>query len=239
MIARRLAARPTPPSRKLPSESGPRCASVADIEARRSRSTAPRVEAIPQIPHTPPSLPPDGLADDAKRSEDDRPQVQRHGAVCDPLEVVRQLFGHRRLVAAAHLREAGEAGPNDEALPVRGQLVRQLGEEPRTDRPRADEGHVAAEHVPELRNLVELRRLQPPAERRVLRLGPADELGAEVGAEPGLGVRPERPELDDREEVPVPTDTLAAIEDRPAVAREDEERDRGGERQQEQPEGGR
>src|SRR5256714_2117399 len=54
MIESRRAARPTPPSRKTPSESGPRWTSVALISASRPGSTGPREDAIPQIPHTAP-----------------------------------------------------------------------------------------------------------------------------------------------------------------------------------------
>src|SRR5918912_4230730 len=53
MIESRRAARPTPPSRNTPSESGPRWTSVALISASRPGSTGPREDAIPQIPHTP------------------------------------------------------------------------------------------------------------------------------------------------------------------------------------------
>src|SRR5207302_406077 len=52
MIESRRAARPTPPSTNDPSESGPRWTSVALISASRAGSTAPREDAIPQIPHT-------------------------------------------------------------------------------------------------------------------------------------------------------------------------------------------
>src|SRR5436305_5539957 len=51
MIERRRAASPTGPSTYIPSESGPRCASVALMRASRSGSTARPVEAVPQIPH--------------------------------------------------------------------------------------------------------------------------------------------------------------------------------------------
>src|SRR5205807_524786 len=51
MIESRRAARPTPPSTNDPSESGPRWTSVALISASRAGSTAPRIDAIPQIPH--------------------------------------------------------------------------------------------------------------------------------------------------------------------------------------------
>src|SRR5919202_1633967 len=52
MIESRRAARPMPPSTNEPSESGPRWMSVALISASRPGSTAPRADAIPQIPHT-------------------------------------------------------------------------------------------------------------------------------------------------------------------------------------------
>src|SRR5919197_1406958 len=52
MIESRRAARPTPPSRNTPSESGPRWTSVALISASRPGSTAPCADATPQIPHT-------------------------------------------------------------------------------------------------------------------------------------------------------------------------------------------
>src|SRR5438128_4519637 len=51
MIERRRAASPTGPSTYIPSESGPRCTSVALMRASRSGSTARPVEAVPQIPH--------------------------------------------------------------------------------------------------------------------------------------------------------------------------------------------
>ena len=51
MIASRRAASPTPPLTNVPSESGPRWTSVADMAASRARSTG-RGDTIPQIPHT-------------------------------------------------------------------------------------------------------------------------------------------------------------------------------------------
>src|SRR4051794_20549705 len=53
MIESRRAASPTGPSTWMPSESGPRCTSVALIAATRSGSTARPVEAVPQMPHMP------------------------------------------------------------------------------------------------------------------------------------------------------------------------------------------
>src|SRR5579872_2580350 len=114
MIASRRAASETPPSTKLPSESGPRWRRAADIDASRPGSAARRELAIPQIPHTRPSLRrgprPADLA--VQRLQEDAPagggqgsQVERDGAVGDPLQVVGELLGHRGFVAAAYLRE--------------------------------------------------------------------------------------------------------------------------------------
>jgi hypothetical protein len=137
-------------------------------------------------------------------------QVETDRPVGDPFEVVRQLLGHRRFVAAAHLREAGQARTDDEPLPVRRQLEGELLEEPRANRPWPDERHVAVQDVPELRQLVELRRLQPASHARVLLLRQAHELLAEVRAEPLLGVALEGSELVDREDAPAAADPLAA-----------------------------
>ena len=83
----------------------------------------------------------------------------------------------------------GDPGPHDEPLPVGRDLVAQLLEEGRPDRARADEAHVAAQDVPELRQLVELGapQLQPDA----CQLG--DSVSASAprrGAGPGAARRP-------------------------------------------------
>src|SRR5207247_2972112 len=117
---------------------------------------------------------------------------------------------------APHLREPGQPGTDDQALPVRGQLVRQLLEEDGPDRAWADEAHVAPQDVDELGNLVELRRLQPLADRRELALRAPHELLAKVRAEARLGVGPQRAELQHREDAAPAAPSLAAIEDRSA-----------------------
>src|SRR5205823_1532714 len=119
---------------------------------------------------------------------------------------------------------------------VRRKLGRQLLEEARPDRARADEAHVAAQDVPELRDLVELSRPEPATEEGRLALRPLDELGPEVRPESALGAGPERPELDHREDPSAAADALAPVEDRPAAREEDAERDQRSERQREQQE---
>ena len=97
--------------------------------------------------------------------------------------------------------------------------------------PRADDGHVAAKDVPELRQLVDVRSAQEPAERRHPRI---------VGCRPhrsGLALRiiVHRSELDDGERLAVQARALLAIEHRPAGRQAHDERDdRQGKRQQRQ-----
>src|SRR5882672_1815498 len=191
----------------------------------RSGSTAPRVDAIPQIPHMRPvylRLLRDRLAQHAEARGHDRAYVELHRAIGDPLQVVRELLGHRRLVAPSHLCEASQAGTHDEPLPVRRQIVRQLGEEARADRTRPDERHVAAQDVPELRDLVELRRLEPPADTCQLRVGVTYELVAEVLPDSLLGAGPERAVLEHLEEATAAPDTLPAVEHRASARCEDD-----------------
>ena len=145
------------------------------------------------------------LADDAHRGEHDRAQVQAHRSVGDPLEVVRELLRHRGLVAAPVLGEPGQAGPDDEPLPVRRQLAGQLREEAGPDRSGADERHIAADHVPELGDLssCDAFRKRPI---RSARLRCADELLAQVLTDTFFGAAAQRPELEHLEEASAAAD---------------------------------
>src|SRR5512133_721949 len=243
MIASRRAARAAWPSAKTPSLSGPRWTSFALIAASRSGSAGPFEETIPQIPHMRVSLvvasdqAPEGLARDSDRRRGERAQVEGDRAVGDPLEVVSELLGHRGLVPAAHLGKAGQPGANDEPLPVGRKFGGQLLEETWADRARPNEAHVATEHVPELRELVELCRAQPSPEPRRLGPRPLDQLGAEVGAEPLLGAAAKGAELKHVEDATVAADALPSVEERrPAGEQErqpDHQEQREGEQQHE------
>ena len=112
----------------------------------------------------------------------------------------------------------------------------ELLEEARPDRPRPDEAHVAAEDVPELRDLVELGRAQPAAERRRLVLRAADELVAEIRAEPLLRAAAQRPELEHREDASATADALAPVEERAAARHEQRRRDRDRQRERDEQE---
>src|SRR4051794_33908224 len=98
--------------------------------------------------------------------------------------------------------------------------MRELAEETRADRARPDERHVAAQNVPELRDLVELRRLQPAPDARQLEIGLADKFRAQVLADALLRARLQRAELKHLEEVAAAADALPAIEHRPPARRE-------------------
>src|SRR5262249_14790492 len=88
-------------------------------------------------------------------------------------EVVLQLLAgilDRRAVAAADLRVAGDAGLHAEALPEEGDLTLEPLDEDRALGARADEAHLANEHVPELRQLIDARPAEEAADARHARI---------------------------------------------------------------------
>jgi hypothetical protein len=99
------------------------------------------------------------------------------------------------------------------------------------DRPhgaRADHVHVAAHHVQELRDLVELVAAEKAADRRVERVAG----GHEARADALLGVDEQRPELVDRERLETAPDPRPAIEHGTAARELDGERDHERDRRQ-------
>src|SRR5215217_3281568 len=215
-------------SRSLPRAAARRRGSRRARRVRRSR-TWPLSLATASAQESPHGC--DGLLDHAPGRCDDHPEIEADRPVGDVLEVVRELLRPRLLATHARLREPGEPGPDDETLPVLGNLLGELLEERRTDRPRPDDGHVAAEDIPELRYLVELRRTEPTSQTRDLRLGADRELLPVVGTETRLGVSLERPVLEHVEDAPVPPDPQAAVEERRSRSREEDDRDDDEDRQ--------
>ena len=130
---------------------------------RRGRCRRSRTCQLSERPERPRQHEPRRLGDDL--------EVEPQRAVGDVLEVVRELLGPRHLARQAQLGEAGDPGRHDQALPVGGDLRRELLEEQRPDRARADDAHLAAQHVPELRQLVELGGAQDPPDARLLARG--------------------------------------------------------------------
>ena len=97
-----------------PSESGPRWKRVAAIAreplgvdgAARRRDSADPAHGGASLGRARRSVWPSTR----KPVTNDRAQVEPDRAVGDPLQVVRELLGHRRLVAVPHLREPGQPG---------------------------------------------------------------------------------------------------------------------------------
>src|SRR3954468_19493536 len=136
MIASRRAARPTGPSAKTPSLSGPRCTSASAIARTARSSTAPPSRAtMPQMPHIASSSPPHrrhvaGAAlQHAVRRRDDQAQVEADGAVGQPLGVVGEPLGPAIVARHPQLRDAREAWAHEEPLPVLRDLLAELLEE--------------------------------------------------------------------------------------------------------------
>ena len=150
-------------------------------------------------------------------------QIEAHRPVLDVVQVVLDALLERRVAApAVHLRPAGDAGLHLVAQHVLRDLVLELRDEMRPLRARPDDRHVAAQHVPELRQLVDVRAAQELAERRHA----ADRRSLRPHR-PGLalGVVVHRAELDDRERLAVEAHPLLAVEDGAARRELDERRD--------------
>ncbi len=106
--------------------------------------------------------------DDRDRPQDD-PDVLENGATLDVLEVVTQLAAHvldRQVVALMELREADHPGKHPLAVAVAVDPLAQAIEDPRLLGARADDVHVAAQHVEELRQLVQAGPAQHAADGR-------------------------------------------------------------------------
>jgi hypothetical protein len=165
----RAPARRAPSSRRSSARSGPPAGSSSCSEA-----SAPAQVHLARLPvdrhlaarqHGD-----DGPQEDLEVQQNRAPagvhQVERDLLREDRADVVRQrvvLVEDPALRQERDLREADEPGPHAEDLVV---LLAVMGDEVGGLRPRADEAHVAAQHVQELRQLVELRAREEGADAR-------------------------------------------------------------------------
>src|SRR4029079_4704877 len=101
-------------------------------------------------------------------------------------------LGPRERRAAVDLRPAGEARPDLEAPPLAVGLALDLVAE---RRPGTDHGHVPADDVPELRQLVDRRPADHPPDARDARVSPVDRAPGALA----LGVDDHRAELEQLE----------------------------------------
>src|SRR5215203_6433710 len=103
-----------------------------------------------------------------ERLEADR-EVDRDVAMPQVPEVVRETIGCAlgvRRVIAAQLRPTGDPGLDQQAPGLEGNGSLEHAHELRPLRARSDQGHLALQHVPELRELVEVRPAQEAADVR-------------------------------------------------------------------------
>src|SRR5207237_161190 len=144
------------------------CAARRRKSASRSRAAARSITASGTCMAREPSSRSDAQEHHLDRIEDDR-QVEEQRLALDVVEVVLELLQHvlrRRAVLAAHLRVTGDAGLHVEALLEERHLLIELLDEDGPLGARADHAHVAAEDVPELRELVETRLPDEAADLR-------------------------------------------------------------------------
>src|SRR5262245_29626724 len=123
----------------------------------------------------------------AQQRERDDPEVQPERAVVDVPDVEPESVLPGLVVAPVDLCPAGDPGANLVAARLLGRVQGQILDE---QRPRADDAHVPAHDVPQLRQLVEAGASQKPAE-------PRQPLG--IGKRPALRVDRVRhgPELEE------------------------------------------
>ncbi len=139
----------------------------SDVQrARRSVAQASLGITAPLVPEHDP----EGLEQDQ--------QVEERGVVLRIIEIVFELVARirdRGAVGIVDLRPAGDAGLHHVALGIIGQLVFEIVDEFRPLRARADEAHLALEHAPRLRQLVDPHLADEPADTgdaRIVRSAP-------------------------------------------------------------------
>src|SRR5262245_56677206 len=144
-----------------------------------------------------------------RRSQEDR-EIHAWGAVVDVPDVELDPVRPRERGAAVDLGPAGEPGPHLEAAALVLVVLLDLVAE---RRPRADDAHVAANHIPELRQLVDGGPAQEAPDARDPRVAQVD---CRTGAHP-LRAFDHRPELEHLEVLAVPADPRLPVEDRTTV----------------------
>src|SRR5439155_17194983 len=161
------------------------------------------------------------VAEHAGEGQQDDLDVEPERPVPDVVEVVLDATVERRVAAqSVHLRPAGDPGLDVVAQHVAGHRGAKLVHVDWALRPRTHQAHLAEEHVPELRQLVERERAQDRPRARAPRVpgpGPALPLG--------LGVRAHGAELEHPEAPAVEADALLRVEHRARRVEPHPERD--------------
>jgi hypothetical protein len=133
------------------------------------------------------------------------PQIERQAAVLGVPEVELDALRPRQRRAAVDLRPPGDAGLQRQAAPL---AVGVLGDLHGDGRPRADDGHLAAQDVDEVGQLVDRR---PPQQRPDARDAAVAVVDGQAGAHL-LGARDHRAELQDVERPAALADAALAVD---------------------------
>src|SRR5438874_11168789 len=106
------------------------------------------------------------LVDHRPEGPGDDHEIEPDGAVVEVEEVVAELDARVAQVAAIDLGEAGDAGADTVPLLVAGNLALELLNEAGALGARADDAHLAAQDVDELRDLVQAGLAEQAADGR-------------------------------------------------------------------------
>src|SRR5688572_32818548 len=154
----------------IPTTAWPRSSSVSE-RCEPMKPAAPVITVLGMTKGQGPASGHAALEHAADQSEPHDLEVECHRPVFDVVQVVFDPLLERCISAPAiHLRPAGNAGLHLVAQHVLRDLVLELLDEERALRARADDRHLALEHVPELRQLVEIQPPQPAADHRGARV---------------------------------------------------------------------
>ncbi len=165
----------------------------------------------------------------------DDQSVERERPLLDVAQVETDRLIPVQVGAAVDLPEAGQAGLHEQPPPCLA-LVAPVGDRQRTG---ADERHLTAQHVDQLRELVERRAAQPPPDPRDPRIGgdleqfpgPVPVQRVETGPQ-RLGAADHRAELPHPELAPVPPGPGLAEDRRPGAGEPDGQPDSDQQRQE-------
>ena len=244
MIASLRAARPTGPSTKTPSLSGPRWSERRAHRARAARGRRARAPRRFRRSRTWRSSLVAGPAQAARASG--RRSGRRSRSACAGRAApsgrrstpgrARASRPSRSRSRAAPARSPVRPGRTTSRCQYAGSSAASCSKKRGRIGRGPDEAHVAAEHVPELRQLVELGGPEAAADARRLLARALDELLAEVRAETLFGPAAQRAELEHLEDAAVAAHALAAVEQRPAARRDERERDQPDQRREDEQE---
>src|SRR5579864_1203207 len=153
----------------------------------------------------------------------DNEKIEEETIVFDVVEVVRKLGSRvldRCAIGIVNLRPARHSRANAVSLAIEGNLGTEHVDEERSLGPRSNEAHVAAQHVPNLRQLVEPSHAQDPADGGDTLIS----MGGPLRCAAALRVDAHRAEFIDGKGGAVTPDAFLPIENRSSTVETDRHR---------------